>query len=79
MTIPESAGKDAVEQAASPRESTSTMFGTEREIHESVKPTLGSFPRSVGPAADIREMEYISSLHQNAEKFLRLDGTICCE
>ncbi|CAB9518024.1 expressed unknown protein [Seminavis robusta] len=50
--------------------------GSNRREHESVKKTLGSFPRIVGPAADIRELEYISALHQNAEKLLRSDGTI---
>jgi len=48
-------------------------------VTEVIKPVLGSFPRTVGPAADIRELEYISALHQNAESYLRLDGTICCE
>lgn len=47
--------------------------------HQSVHKTLGSFGRLVGPAADIRELEYISALHQNAERFLRSDGTISCK
>jgi F0F1-type ATP synthase assembly protein I len=59
---------------------TTTLFGTERELHnKSAVPTLGSFLRRVGPAADVRELEYISALHQNAAPFLRDDGTICCE
>ena len=36
--------------------SESTMFGTDRIDPEPIKPTLGSFPRSVGPLADIREL-----------------------
>ena len=58
--------------------SRSSIVTKNKMVNNTTKPTLGSFPRSVGPAADIRELEYISALHQNAEAFLRLDGTICC-
>ena len=46
--------------------------------YEATKPTLGSFGRIYGPAADMRELEYISALYQNAELFMRSDGTISC-
>eukprot|EP00978_Attheya_sp_CCMP212_P014702 scaffold37585_cov61-Attheya_sp.AAC.5 len=36
---------------------------------------FGSFQRPVGAAADVRELEYVSSLHQSGVK-LRTDGTI---
>ena len=60
-------------------DSTCTLWGMQRRTHVPVPKSLGSFPRAVGPAADIRELEYISALHQNATKFMRSDGTISCE
>ncbi|CAB9503709.1 expressed unknown protein [Seminavis robusta] len=53
--------------------------GPNRIKYDAVKPGFGSFPRTVGPAADLRELEYISCLHQNAELLLRSDGTISSE
>lgn len=35
-----------------------------------------TFARRVGPYADTKELEYISSLHQTGRKYLRQDGTI---
>lgn len=69
-----------LEEEAPPLTSgTSRLSRGSRKLYEPSARTLGSFPRIVGPAADARELEYISSLHQNAEEFVRKDGTICCK
>jgi len=56
-----------------------TDWDANRKLYEPSMKTLGSFPRKVGPAADIRELEYISSLLQNADDVARIDGTISCK
>jgi len=53
-----------------------TDWDANRKLYEPSMKTLGSFPRKIGPAADVRELEYISSLLQNADDAGRIDGTI---
>ncbi|CAB9512556.1 expressed unknown protein [Seminavis robusta] len=52
----------------------SQRHGSGRELEKSRG--FGSYPLLVGPAADLREMEYVSALHQSSEPILRSDGTI---